>query len=174
MRYKSDVLYNVRMSMSRKEKIIALCALLVLIGSIYFLMQAPPAAAPKNAGTDASVKQLPPPPLTAEMKAVLAKSHGFQVLVSYTDRGFEPATATIKKGETIRFTNNSSDDLWVAATGTSGAVYPGKGNECGQSAFDSCLALKPHEFWEFTFDATGTWGYADNLHKNKTGIVHVK
>ncbi len=115
-----------------------------------------------------------PPPFTAEIKAQLEKSHGFQMLVSYTDRGFEPGTTTIKSGETIRWTNNSSQDLWVAATGTSGSVYPGTGKECGQSAFDSCKVLKRGDFWEFTFARKGTWGYKNNSDVKMTGVVVVK
>ncbi len=146
----------------------ALLALTALAGMTSISLSRSPqpvAAAPSN----------PIPPLTPEMQQVLATSHGFQALVSYTDRGFEPASASIKKGDTIRFTNNSSQDLWISAAGTAaGKVYPGTGNDCGASAFDSCLVLKPHEFWEFTFTLAGTWSYRNNLNPNDTGVVKVK
>ncbi len=83
-------------------------------------------------------------------------------------------TVTIQKGETIRFINNSEHDLWIASTGDSGAVYPGTGHECGQSAFDTCKSLKKGEFWEFTFKSVGTWSYHDNLNLERMGIVVVK
>ena len=57
-----------------------------------------------------------PPPMTALMTEVLEKSTGFQHLVSYTDHGFEPPVLKIKKGEVIRFTNNSARDLWIASS----------------------------------------------------------
>ncbi|OGG56666.1 hypothetical protein A3D71_03450 [Candidatus Kaiserbacteria bacterium RIFCSPHIGHO2_02_FULL_55_20] len=165
--------------MSPQKLAIAVLAFIILASSVYFLANtkspAPTAADAPNAALDTGNI----PPLTDRMKSVLAKSHGFAALVSYTDRGFEPDTVTIKKGEAIRFTNNSSQNLlWVAsvATGTApGSIYPtGQQEPCGQSAFDSCATLEPHEFWEFTFDVAGAWSYADNLHKDRTGIVRVQ
>lgn len=116
-----------------------------------------------------------PPPFTGEISMALETSKGFQVLVSYTDRGFEPSTALVKKGETVRFTNNSSDDLWVSAIGaTSGKIYPsGGGDECGQSAFDSCRTIGRGEFWEFTFDLSGAWSYQNNADTDQVGVVVV-
>jgi len=115
------------------------------------------------------------PPFTDAVKRQLAASHGFQYLVSYTDRGFEPAALVVKKGETVRFINNSDELLWVAATGTSGAVYPkGDSAPCGQSAFDSCAAIKRGEFWEFTFNDSGTWSYQNNTDTKMTGTVIVQ
>ena len=114
------------------------------------------------------------PPLTKEIKQQLAASHGFQYLVSYTNKGFEPAELTLKKGEAVRFTNNSSHNVWIAADGTSAPLYPAVQNGCGSSALDSCHALRPGDFWEFTFAARGTWGYRDNLDKSKAGVVHAQ
>lgn len=108
------------------------------------------------------------------MEAILAASDGFQYLVSYTDGGFEPPTLSVKRGETVRFTNNSQSDLWVASIAMQGGtVYPGQ-SDCGASAFGTCAALKPQEFWEFTFDAVGTWSYKNNSDAAKTGTITVK
>jgi plastocyanin len=150
--------------------VVALIVVCAAAWAIFFGASLPTMPAPSSTS---AVSKAPPPP-SADVAAKLAKSHGFQALVSYTDRGFEPAVASIKKGDTVRFTNNSTEDLWVAATGTSGAVYPGTGKECGQSAFDACATLKHGEFWEFTFDAVGTWGYKNNSDIAKTGIIHVR
>ncbi len=113
-------------------------------------------------------------PPSAGVQAYLAKSNGFQSLVSFTERGFEPTTVSVQKGETIRFINNSEHDLWIASTGDSGTVYPGTGHECGQSAFDTCRALKKGEFWEFTFSTVGAWSYHDNFDVERTGVVVVQ
>jgi plastocyanin len=113
-------------------------------------------------------------PPSPEIMAYLAKSTGFQYLVSFTERGFEPSTITIKKGETVRFINNSSEDLWVSATGDSGAVYPGTGKECGQSSFDTCKTLKKGEFWEFTLADEGAWSYHNNFDLERMGVIVVK
>jgi plastocyanin len=116
----------------------------------------------------------PPPPRTEHMEKVLSESRGFSQFVSYTDNGFEPADVTVSKGETVRFTNNSAHDLWIMASGGDGGVYPATGNNCGQSDFDTCIALPPNEIWEFTFTAAGTWVYRNNVDKDHVGVIRVK
>jgi len=149
----------------------AIIVLVLALGSYGYLV-APPRESTQSREASAPMKA---PPLTPQITAQLEKSRGFQALVSYTDRGFEPATVTIKKGQTVRFTNNSSDDVWIAASSAGGGkLYPRVQDECGSSTFDTCKGQRPQEFWEFTFDIAGTWGYADNLHKGNTGIVVVK
>jgi plastocyanin len=114
-----------------------------------------------------------PPPMTETMKAVLATSKGFQHLVSYTNNGFEPSKLTIKAGETVRFTNNSSGNLRVTALAWDGKIYPGNG-QCSRSKLDSCVSLQPQEFWEFTFDAAGAWGFANNGDQKHIGVMTVQ
>lgn len=149
--------------------ILAVVVAFVAIG-LYFLFVM--TRAPQNATTNTpagTASQIPPP--SAEVVAQLKASHGFQALVSYTDRGFEPMNLVMKKGDAVRFTNNSSGDLWVAASGSSAhPVYPGT-SSCGTSAFDTCKALKSGEFWEFTFAKAGTWDYANNVDKTRVGTV---
>jgi plastocyanin len=150
---------------------LAVLAILVLIASVLRLGSPRTVLRPVAATPDGTSI----PSLTPAVQAQLAASHGFQYLVSYTGRGFEPATLTIKKGETVRFTNNSDEDLWVAATGASGKVYPAaSNNECGQSAFDSCVSISRGGFWEFTFTRTGTWSYQNNRDTKMTAIITVK
>ncbi len=125
--------------------------------------------------TDSVVRDdfVPGPP-SPEIVEMLEKSRGFEVLISYTDAGFEPAEANIKSGESIRFTNNSDHELWVAAVG-SGELpqYPGM-SDCGGSSLDTCKVLQPRDFWEFTFTESGTWTFQNNLDKGQTGIVEVQ
>ena len=126
---------------------------------------------PINVSNDASPEA--PPPMTDTMKMVLTKSVGFSQLVSYTDRGFEPATVTIHTGESVRFTNNSHIPLWIASISTAQhPLYPGQ-SPCGGSTFDSCVTLQPKEFWEFTFTHAGTWGYQNNVDNTQAGMIHV-
>lgn len=157
---------------SPRQIAVGAVVLVVFAAFVYFLANAQPSA--PSPGAMSSPKAAEVPPLTPAMEAILAKSNGFQYLISYTDGGFEPPTLTVKKGETVRFTNNSQDDLWIAsATQPDGAVYPGQ-SDCGATAFDTCAALKPQEFWEFTFDAAGTWSYKNNSDISKTGVITVK
>jgi plastocyanin len=112
-------------------------------------------------------------PPTEEIVQRLKASKGFQVLVMYTDDGFVPATSTIKKGQTIRFTNNSTRNVWVAeVTDLNTPTHPNL-TTC-DVPFNSCMALKPTEFQEFTFPATGTFAYIDNIATNYRGMVVIK
>jgi plastocyanin len=96
------------------------------------------------------------------------------MFISYTNAGFEPASASIKKGDTVRFTNNSSHALWIASAPTgSETIYPGTSN-CGGGAFDTCMPLNPGDFWEFTFTQSGAWGYQNNLNKSDVAIMLVQ
>lgn len=105
----------------------------------------------------------------------------FRALVSATDDGFSPAEVTIKKGETVRFVNNqSAAALWVAsALHPTHTVYPNSGiAKCGTPAqegiFDTCRGLKAGEFWEFTFENTGSWGYHNHLNTRHVGKIIVE
>lgn len=119
-------------------------------------------------------ERVPIGPPSTEVAAQLAKSSGFEFLVSYTDNGFEPASTTLKAGQTIRFINNSRGKLWVAAVFSEGGSRYSGSSDCGGSSLDTCGALDPGEFWEFTFNNSGTWGYQNNLDKEKAAVVEVR
>ncbi|MBI5458076.1 hypothetical protein HY971_05130 [Candidatus Kaiserbacteria bacterium] len=129
-------------------------------------------AASEMLGDSIRIGKAPIPAFSTSTRERLAGSHGFQALVSYTDNGFEPAKLTVKKGETIRFTNNSSRDIWVAASGN--PLYPSVENGCGSSAFDSCAPFAPMDFWEFTFEQKGQWHVVNNLDKEKSALIKVE
>lgn len=156
-----------------------LVVLLCLLGavSIFSKRHSSVPTQPKDASTAQKVPDLPvepPPPTTATMQAVLDKSTGFSVLISYTDRGFEGSDVTIKRGESVRFTNNSSHKLWISAVAKEGAMYPASEDGCGQSTFDSCMAMAPHEIWEMKFTKAGTWWYRNNSEQADVGVIRVK
>ena len=144
----------------------------MFVAYLVFVLLSAPAQIERSGG--AGARDFVPGPPSAEIVAQLEKSRGFEVLVSYTDGGFEPDEAVIERGQSIRFTNNSSGVLWVAAAGDDESPrYPGLG-DCGASLFDTCTALAPNEFWEFTFEEIGTWAFQNNVDKGKTGIVRVE
>jgi plastocyanin len=113
-----------------------------------------------------------PPPTPADTVAA-QQGENFQLLVSYVDTGFEPQTATIKAGETVRFTNNSTEELWVASDDSGAPLYPHVQNGCGASALDSCQPLDPGQYWQFTFTQKGTWSLVNNLEKSSGGTITV-
>lgn len=156
-----------------KTKIFIAIGIIIVLGAFMLLLEtlgrAPTSVTEQTIPSDTYI-----PPYTDEVAAQLAASNGFQQLVSFTDNGFEPVSVQIKKGETIRFTNNSSGPMWVAARGVEPArIYPGSG-ECGQSAFDMCKSIGRGEFWEFTFDAKGEWGFQNFEKPEEFGSIRVQ
>ena len=164
--------------MNSKGYSLVVAAVVVVVLAVYlFAGTAGKATLPAQANpepasaTTPEPAQVVPEPTTSDT-VVAQPSRGFQVLVSYTDRGFEPSDTKVAKGDTIRFTNNSSGNMWIAASGT--RLYPAATGSCGSRAFDTCKALKAGEYWEFTFNVAGGWTYQDNLHKEAQGVVKVK
>ena len=148
--------------------LLLLLAVLVWYGFSYYT--GPAGTAMNTASTSAN--GAPPSAPSAEVLAQIAKSGGFQALVSYTNQGFEPRHLTLKAGDTVRFVNNSSGKLWVAASGAD--LYPSEPNGCGSSALDTCKNLNPGEFWEFTFAEKGQWNFVNNAKKGAQGTVTVE
>lgn len=159
-----------------RRQLIILAILLAIIAGVYFFSPKTDIGGP-GSGSMSLAEQIRTgeaavPAYASSTQEKLERSHGFQMVVSYTDSGFEPAQISITKGDTIRFTNNSSGKLWVAASGNT--LYPSAGKECGSSALDSCAPFDPMDFWEFTFDAAGEWELVNNLDKTKNAVVRVE
>lgn len=115
----------------------------------------------------------PPPPTSADTVQAEA-SEPFQFVITYTDTGFEPRVSRIPAGKTVRFTNSSTGPLWVAADSAAGHLYPAAMDECGSSALDSCQALSPERYWQFTFTQKGTWAFHNSLNEVMVGTVIVQ
>ena len=79
--------------------------------------------------------------------------------VTFTDNGFTPATVTIKKGETVRFTNQSSELMWVASN-----PHP---THTDYPEFDEKTSVAAGGSYEFTFTKIGNWKYHN--HKDPSG-----
>ncbi len=69
----------------------------------------------------------------------VSAEHNFQYLISYTNNGFTPVTLAVKKGETIRWINNSSGLLTPALSSTTSQT------------------IAPGAYYQYTFDSTGTF-----------------
>ena len=113
--------------------------------------------------------------------AELVGDEPFVALVTYTDNGFEPKTVMIKKGETVRFVGQAETGVWVASNDppthtkydSSAASQHCLGSNPLAGAFDTCRALSAGEFWEFTFDNTGSWGYHNHRRSGDIGTIVV-
>ncbi|MEK6901374.1 MAG: hypothetical protein AABX37_03465 [Nanoarchaeota archaeon] len=100
--------------------------------------------------------------------------------ISVTAEGFEPSMTTIKRGETVTFTNRHTADTWPASDPYPlHNAYPGSHiNKCGtperDTLFDACARVKMGNSYSFTFYEKGTWKYHDHLHPGNTGTITVE
>lgn len=86
--------------------------------------------------------------------------------ISYTNSCYSPANRTIKRGETIRFVNNSNRDMWPASdTHPAHNIYP---------EFDAKKDIAPGGTYSFTFTKVGSWKYHDHNRVGCTGTITVQ
>ncbi|OGC86183.1 hypothetical protein A3D70_00465 [Candidatus Adlerbacteria bacterium RIFCSPHIGHO2_02_FULL_54_18] len=98
------------------------------------------------------------------------------VTVNYSDAGFSPATITIKRGDTVTFTNSSSGSMWVAS-----APHPAHTAYAGTALSEHCPAGSALAFdqcqtgasYSFKFDKAGTWKYHNHSNAGSFGEVIV-
>lgn len=101
------------------------------------------------------------------------------VTVLYGPNGFAPSTITINQGDTVTFTNNGGDEMWVAsAPHPTHQGYDGttKDQHCaagysGPAPFDQCAAGTT---FSFKFDKVGTWAYHNHGNSRDFGTVIVQ
>src|SRR3989344_8568347 len=105
--------------------------------------------------------------------AVATDRDPFDVAITYTDDGYDPAEVTVQKGTRVRFVNEAETGTWPASgVHPTHSLYPEKNNtDCLGSSFDSCAELKNGEFFAYTFNYVGEWRFHDHLHAYHTGVV---
>ena len=86
-------------------------------------------------------------------------------IIRRTTTGFEPATVTIRQGDTVTFINDSTKPDWPASN-----VHP---THQIYSEFDPKRPLAAGESWSFTFTKVGEWKFHDHLQANVTGLIIV-
>lgn len=95
--------------------------------------------------------------------------------VTYTGSGFQPATITVKEGDTVRWVAESGS-MWVASDQhPKHTEYDGtsRSQHCSSNAdaFDQC---QRGQSFSFTFDKTGSWSYHNHFNQVQTGTVVVE
>lgn len=99
--------------------------------------------------------------------------------VNYTDSGFESHSVAIRRGDTVIFTNTSSQGMWVASDfHPIHSAYPGSGlSKCGSldrtKIFDSCASVNAGETYSFVFNEVGTWSYHNHVRPSHGGAITV-
>lgn len=85
--------------------------------------------------------------------------------ISYTNTCYSPVNITIKTGDTIKFVNNSSRDMWPASD-----MHPSHGE---YSDFDAGTNISSGGIYSFTFHKNGTWGFHDHNKPGCDGTITV-
>lgn len=123
----------------------------------------------------------PQAPALEEEESMMEEASQSSPTVVYNDEGYSPKELTIKKRDTVTFTNGSSQPMWTAsAVHPSHTVYPKTDiKNCGNAMmmdmmFDSCVGVPAGGTWEFQFNETGSWGYHNHLRPNHWGKVIVE
>lgn len=148
--------------MSGKTAGIIVIVLIVILGAWYFLA-GPSMSAPTGAGT------------------VSATPTADGVTIDYTNQGFSPASVRIIDGDSVTWTNSSSENLWVASDphpqhsgydGTTRSEHCAAGYT-GPTPLDSCTMIAPGGSWTFVFNQVGSWGYHNHADDEMRGTVIV-
>lgn len=94
--------------------------------------------------------------------------------VEIFDAEYRPKFLTIRKGETVTWTNKGTRQNWPASDPhPTHTKYPIPGG-CISSKFDACKGLIPGESYTFQFDRTGVWTYHDHLAPGLDGTIDVE
>lgn len=88
-----------------------------------------------------------------------------EVRVSITEEGFSPATVSIERGMTVVWVNETATTHQVGAN-----PYPDASSLPELKSGD----IAPGESYSYTFNASGTFGYADYTNPTTGGSVQVK
>lgn len=110
------------------------------------------------------VKKTTTTPTAPKMTSVTILKDG-SYLVSYTDRGFIPATLEIKTGKSVHFVNNSNKAMSLTTTEPNSQIY---------GEFNQGKTVGKGGVYDFTFLNAGSWSYMNRNNQGDRGVVMVK
>lgn len=87
------------------------------------------------------------------------------ITIVRTKQGFVPQSVHIKKGDTIRFVNETGTPFWPASNS-----HPSHGT---YSEFDPQKPIPADGSWSFTFNRVGSWGFHDHMAAGVQGTIVV-
>ena len=166
-------------SQNHMKALIWIIILVVIIGGGYWLMHrgdnSPYLPPTTNDSSDTSQTTNTP---VMEDGTIVPKT----VTVIYTDSGFSPKSVNISVGDSIKFINNSSKNMWVASDphpvhtgydGTSTSQHCVAGYT-GAAPFDQCASGAKGASYTFTFSKPGSFGFHNHNSHSDTGTVVVQ
>lgn len=133
--------------------------IVVVAGAIFFMNNK--ADAPTDGQNQTVPNPTPAPTPSPTPVSTTPKTYD----VSMTDAAYAPAALTIKKGDTVKFTNNGTKANWPAS-----APHP---THTDYPEFDPKAGVAVGQSWSFTFTKTGMWRYHDHLNPTRYGSVTV-
>lgn len=101
-------------------------------------------------------------PLVPQQESSLPKANE-EIIVKYTDSGFNPSQVTISINQTVTFINESSNQMWVAS-----AFHPTHQELPG---FDQLKETGNGGTYQYTFTKVGEWKYHNHLNPKHFGAV---
>lgn len=156
--------------------IVVVLAIIAIGGFLYFERADAPTEELETTSNEQTEAITAAPNENAGQGASLESDMIEDIVVTYTDNGFEPKAVSVNAGQTVRFVNQSSRGMWVgtdphpAHTG-----YPEKtAKDCKGSAFDACKTIAAGQSWSFTFNQKGTWGYHNHVQTRDVGTITVR
>jgi len=93
---------------------------------------------------------------------------GVEKDVTVTDSGFSPATLTIKAGDSVTWTNERSQTVYVAPDN-----HPDHQKYSGVWDDDGTGQIETDESYTMTFTDAGTYTYHDHLDSSRAGTIIV-
>lgn len=89
-----------------------------------------------------------------------------ELTVVYNNEGFTPKELKIKKGDTVKFVNQSDRKMWVASDNhPAHDIYP---------EFDQKDITERGAEYQFKFEKPGTWGYHNHMFSNHIAKIIVE
>lgn len=88
------------------------------------------------------------------------------VEVIYNGTVFTPQSVTVKKGTTVKFTNQSETKMWVASS-----PHP---QHTDLPGFDQLQGSDNGSSYEYTFEKSGSWKFHNHLNPKAFGTVVVE
>jgi plastocyanin len=144
------------------KSIVSIIVVVLLVGGIYAITTKDSPSTP--------AESLPETSTTTQSTSPEAVS------VKYTADGFSPKTLTIKKGQSVTWTNETGNPLWVASdphpqhTDYDGTARTEHCDNTNPDAFDAC---SPTNSFTFTFNKEGTWKYHNHAASSNIGEIIV-
>jgi plastocyanin len=153
--------------------VVALIILVIALG-IYLrwyasLGQNPAVVTTETATTTASIssESTTTPPAApkasqAPYRPLVAKDGSY--LIYYTDKGFYPASITVKVGKSVRFINTSNKAMRIFPTLPDDRIY-------GQ--LHQGKTVGKNGTFDYAFSQKGVWGYYNENNKSDHGVIIV-